>query len=106
MNKIIVRHPEPEMKAREKLAYKFYELIFKEDEYPESVLDDDELHAVCCNLWDKYKGNYREYIMDRVLKLYGIKVIDDDFSVEFWQILDYLEAEQIRFKTQKLLPKP
>ena len=107
--KKIVRHPEPLMKAREELAYKFYESILEPDEYPESVLDDDSLSSVCSLLEEKMGGEESDiYLRDKIIKAYGVDIGNDSFSSDFWQILDVFEESlqhRINQKNQKFLPK-
>jgi hypothetical protein len=94
------------MKAREELAYKFYESILKSDEYPESVLDDENGKDVCFALREKIGIDQSEkYIIDKIFKIYGVNVSEEWLCIDFWQILDSLEQEQIRQKNQKFLPK-
>ena len=46
------------------------------------------------------------YLSDKISKTYGFEVTEEELGLDFWTLLDYLEREQIRQKTQKLLPKP
>ena len=97
-----------EIKKRQSLVEKFCKLILKEDEYPEFALDDfDPVYDVCHKVYDKMGDEEADrYLSDKISKAYGFEVTEEELGLDFWTLLDYLEREQERQKTQKLLPKP
>jgi hypothetical protein len=93
--KSIVKHPEPEMQKRENQAYRFYALILNPDEYPNyAVLDDDDMRNGPCQNVKNYDEKYKKQIIEKISKAYGVKVTEEDLWLEFWQFLDYLEANK------------
>ena len=96
-----------EIKKRQLLVEKFYKLVLKEDEYPEGVDDFDRGYNVCYKIYNKIGDEKaEEYLTEKISKAYGVHFHKDYLDEDFWILLDYLEQEQQRQKTQKLLPKP
>ena len=95
-----------EIKKRSSLVNKFYRLILEPNEYPPSpIYDDDDVEYVLINVDGESDPEYK-LILEKIANSYGVKVKYTDLWMYFWEFLDYLESEQERQKTQKLLPKP
>ena len=75
-----------EMDKRKTIANDFYNKILDPEEHPIYFSDEASFYAL-------YFGDLNE-AKDLILKYYGFRATDKEFSMPLWQFLDILYAER------------
>lgn len=77
-----------QMDQREAHAEELYAAAFDPDELPWFVSDE-------ASLWDIYGGKENDLI-HRCQEHYGVRLRREQFGLQFWRLLDYLQEQRIR----------